>query len=79
LTGPIARGDAGTLEKHLSALEGLPEQLRIYLSLGLKTVDVARAKGTITPEQAKDLRSLLMSHGSRLEDSTPAGAARGRK
>ncbi len=72
LTGPIARGDAGTLEKHLAALEGLPEQLRIYLSLGLKTVDVARAKGTITPEQAKDLRSLLMSHIGRLEEKTPA-------
>jgi predicted short-subunit dehydrogenase-like oxidoreductase (DUF2520 family) len=61
LTGPIARGDAGTLEKHLAALDGLPEQLRIYLSLGLKTVDVARAKGTITPEQARDLRSLLFN------------------
>ncbi|MGD0620937.1 MAG: DUF2520 domain-containing protein [Thermacetogeniaceae bacterium] len=73
LTGPIARGDAGTLEKHLTALEGLPEQLRIYLSLGLKTVDVARAKGTITPEQAKDLRLLLMSHIGRIEEKTPAG------
>jgi predicted short-subunit dehydrogenase-like oxidoreductase (DUF2520 family) len=59
LTGPIARGDAGTVEKHLVVLESLPEQLRIYLSLGLKTIDVARAKGTITPEQAKGLRSLL--------------------
>jgi predicted short-subunit dehydrogenase-like oxidoreductase (DUF2520 family) len=73
LTGPIARGDAETLEKHLAALEGLPEQLRIYLSLGLKTVDVARAKGTITPEQARGLRSLLMSRGGCLEERTPAG------
>jgi predicted short-subunit dehydrogenase-like oxidoreductase (DUF2520 family) len=68
LTGPIARGDAGTLEKHLAALEGLPGQLRIYLSLGLKTIDVARAKGTITPEQAKGLRSLLENYqGKRAE------------
>ncbi len=67
LTGPIARGDAGTLGKHLAALGGLPDQLRIYLSLGLKTVDVARAKGTITPEQADDLRVLLMNSYDSLE------------
>jgi predicted short-subunit dehydrogenase-like oxidoreductase (DUF2520 family) len=68
LTGPIARGDTGTLEKHLAALGSLPEQLRIYLSLGLKTVNVARAKGTITPEQAEGLRSLLMSCYDSLEE-----------
>jgi predicted short-subunit dehydrogenase-like oxidoreductase (DUF2520 family) len=62
LTGPIARGDAGTLKKHLAALDGLPDQLRIYLGLGLKTVDVARDKGTITPEQAVELRLLLENH-----------------
>ena len=74
LTGPIARGDAGTLEKHLAALGSLPEQLRIYLSLGLKTVNVARAKGTITPEQANDLRLLLMNCYHSLEGKRmPAG------
>ncbi len=61
LTGPIARGDSGTLSSHLEALEHLPEQLRVYLSLGLKTVDVARDKGTITPEQAAALRTMLES------------------
>jgi len=75
LTGPIARGDAGTLAKHLAALDGLPEQLRIYISLGLKTVDVARAKGTITPEQARDLRLLLENyHGKRAK--ADAGSVR---
>jgi predicted short-subunit dehydrogenase-like oxidoreductase (DUF2520 family) len=68
LTGPIARGDSGTLEKHLAALSSLPEQLRIYLSLGLKTVNVARAKGTITPEQAEGLRLLLMNCYDSLEE-----------
>ncbi|MGD0152923.1 MAG: Rossmann-like and DUF2520 domain-containing protein [Thermacetogeniaceae bacterium] len=62
LTGPIARGDGGTLIKHLAALQNLPEQLPVYLSMGLKTVQVAQAKGTITPEQAAELRSLLQSH-----------------
>jgi predicted short-subunit dehydrogenase-like oxidoreductase (DUF2520 family) len=74
LTGPIARGDTGTLEKHLAALASLPEQLRIYLSLGLKTVNVARAKGTITPEQAEGLRTLLMNCYASLEEGgTPPG------
>lgn len=84
LTGPIARGDAGTLQKHLAALEDLPEQLRVYLGMGLKTVDVARAKGTITPEQAAELRLLLEHHYPRLEETRmPTGdqqlAGAGRK
>jgi predicted short-subunit dehydrogenase-like oxidoreductase (DUF2520 family) len=76
LTGPIARGDAGTLEKHLAALDGLPEQLGIYLSLGLKTVEIARAKGTITPEQASGLRSLLENYDGK---QTKVGAGAGRR
>jgi len=62
LTGPIARGDIGTLEKHLAALKGMPRQLAVYTALGLVTVDVALAKGTISREQAAKLRSLLESH-----------------
>ena len=38
LTGPIVRGDARTVEKHLKALEDLPEDLgAIYRVLGKKT------------------------------------------
>lgn len=59
LTGPLARGDLGTVRHHLAALKDLPEQLAVYQSLGLYTVDVARAKGTISAEQASALRSLL--------------------
>lgn len=59
LTGPISRGDLGTLEKHLTAMQNLPRELDIYVSLGLATVDVALAKGTISEEQAIALRSLL--------------------
>lgn len=72
LTGPIARGDAGTLIRHLAALENLPEQLPVYLSMGLETVEVARAKGTITPEQAEELRLLLEYHSCRSEETQMA-------
>lgn len=59
LTGPIARGDSGTVRKHLSALEGMPLEQAAYAILGLLTVDVALAKGTIAAEKAEELRSLL--------------------
>jgi len=57
LTGPISRGDRGTIEKHLNAMSGPP--LDVYRTLGLVTVDVALNKGTINEEQAQALRSLL--------------------
>lgn len=60
LTGPIARGDTGTLEKHLSALESMPVEKGVYTSLGLVTVDVALARGTISEAKAVEIRSLLM-------------------
>ncbi len=59
LTGPISRGDRGTVEKHLTAMRDLPQLLDVYKTLGLVTVDVALAKGTINEEQAGALRSLL--------------------
>ncbi len=59
LTGPIARGDRGTLEKHLAAFKDMPEQLRVYATLGLFAVRVARAKGTLGDEQAAAIRALF--------------------
>jgi len=60
LTGPIARGDLGTIAKHLNALEKIsPEILSTYRELGLKTIPIALAKGRITPEKAEALKELL--------------------
>ncbi|MFH1486250.1 MAG: DUF2520 domain-containing protein [Chloroflexota bacterium] len=62
LTGPIARGDAGTIKMHLDALEArAPELLRIYQELGLQTLPVALAKGRIDDKKAKQLTDLLNS------------------
>jgi predicted short-subunit dehydrogenase-like oxidoreductase (DUF2520 family) len=56
LTGPIARGDTGTIEKHLSALrEKAPELLFPYKELGLQTVPIALAKGRIDRQKAEEL------------------------
>jgi predicted short-subunit dehydrogenase-like oxidoreductase (DUF2520 family) len=60
LTGPVARGDAGTIDKHLRAFrEKLPQILESYCVLGKQTVELAREKGTLSPEQAERLHSIL--------------------
>jgi predicted short-subunit dehydrogenase-like oxidoreductase (DUF2520 family) len=46
LTGPIARGDAGTVERHLRALgERVPALVPLYRTLGRRAVALSRAKG----------------------------------
>jgi len=42
LTGPIARGDILTIQKHLSSLEGFDKKL--YTTLGIKTLEIASRK-----------------------------------
>jgi predicted short-subunit dehydrogenase-like oxidoreductase (DUF2520 family) len=61
LTGPIARGDLGTIRKHLTALEkSAPALLSTYRELGLQAVPIALDKGKIDAERAEDLRELLI-------------------
>lgn len=60
LTGPIARGDSGTIKKHLNALRtAVPDILPAYRELGLQTIPIALAKGKIGPEQALALEHIL--------------------
>ncbi len=60
LTGPIARGDIGTIMKHLEAMEEkAPEIARTYREIGLQTVPVALNKGKIDVARAEELRLLL--------------------
>jgi predicted short-subunit dehydrogenase-like oxidoreductase (DUF2520 family) len=60
LTGPIARGDIGTITKHLTTLERTaPELLSIYRELGLQTIPISLAKGKIKENQAKELEAIL--------------------
>ncbi len=64
LTGPIARGDAGTIKKHLDALEeAAPELLTAYRELGCQTIPLALDKGTINQEQAENLKAILYEPG----------------
>ncbi len=60
LTGPIARGDIGTIQIHLNTLkETAPAILPAYCQLGLQTIPVALAKGKINDNQARELEDIL--------------------
>ena len=60
LTGPIARGDLGTIRSHLEALESkAPQLVSIYRELGLNTIPIALAKGKIDVQRAGELEALL--------------------
>jgi predicted short-subunit dehydrogenase-like oxidoreductase (DUF2520 family) len=46
LTGPIRRGDAGSVRKHLAGLTHcLPETKRLYEAAGLRTLELAKRSG----------------------------------
>jgi predicted short-subunit dehydrogenase-like oxidoreductase (DUF2520 family) len=60
LTGPIARGDTGTIKKHLEALEKrAPAIVSAYRELGRQTIPIALAKGKIDQKKAEELEALL--------------------
>jgi len=60
LTGPISRGDIGTVSKHLAALDGAaPEIAKTYRELGRQTIPIALAKGKIDQPRASQLAAAL--------------------
>jgi len=60
LTGPVARGDLGTISKHLAALEArAPQLLEAYRELGLQTVPIALAKGRTDESAAAGMRAMF--------------------
>ena len=60
LTGPVARGDLGTIERHLSALDAKnPSLLTTYKDLGLQTIPIALAKGKVNEQKAEQMKGLL--------------------
>jgi len=60
LTGPVARGDLGTIERHLNALKAKsPSLLTTYKELGLQTIPIALAKGRVNEQKAEEMKGLL--------------------
>lgn len=63
LTGPIARGDVGTVKKHINALQKIaPSLLPTYQELGIQTIPIALAKGRINERQAQELQAILKTN-----------------
>jgi predicted short-subunit dehydrogenase-like oxidoreductase (DUF2520 family) len=59
LTGPIARGDVQTVEKHLDEIKSqAPILLPLYKALGFHTIDIARAMGALSAAAEQKLKSL---------------------
>ncbi|MEU1188139.1 DUF2520 domain-containing protein [Streptomyces sp. NPDC005859] len=60
LTGPVARGDAGTVAAHVAELrEHAPQTVAGYLAMARATADRALARGLLKPELAEDLLGVL--------------------
>ena len=60
LTGPIARGDTGTVKAHLKAISTFSAGLAaIYKAMGCQTVDLAKAKGTLDAATAEEFYNLF--------------------
>ncbi|HEY3535739.1 MAG TPA: DUF2520 domain-containing protein [Pedococcus sp.] len=62
LTGPVARGDAGTVAEHLRELQRLtPDVRQTYLALARATAERALASGRLKPHAAEPLLDILAS------------------
>ena len=60
LTGPIVRGDLETVEKHIEEIRLItPELLALYKTFGFHTIDIAKAKGTISESTCKKLKRIF--------------------
>ncbi|GAA3386696.1 Rossmann-like and DUF2520 domain-containing protein [Cryptosporangium minutisporangium] len=65
LTGPVSRGDAGTVAGHLAALRGRqPSAVAGYLAMARRTADRAIAAGRLDPAAAEGLLDVLGSRTS---------------
>ncbi len=60
LTGPITRGDIGTLERHLATLAtDAPDVLPLYRAAAEREIALAEARGALTPDVSGRLRTAL--------------------
>lgn len=60
LTGPIARGDAGTIARHLQALDDIaPDLAEVYRDLGKSTLPLAMEKSHLDSATVEALRAAM--------------------
>jgi predicted short-subunit dehydrogenase-like oxidoreductase (DUF2520 family) len=60
LTGPITRGDLGTLRAHLDALRAhAPGALALYVAAARREIDLAEGRGALPASPARAMRGVL--------------------
>lgn len=60
LTGPITRGDVGTLDGHIATLRRhAPDALPLYRALAEREIAIAEGRGVLAPDVANSLRRSL--------------------
>lgn len=72
LTGPMTRGDVGTLAAHLAALrDHAPGALPLYVAAGHREVALASARRALAPETASAMASMLDAALRGIGDAVP--------
>jgi predicted short-subunit dehydrogenase-like oxidoreductase (DUF2520 family) len=62
LTGPLLRGDVGTLRGHLDALrDHAPDAIPLYVAVARREIAIARRRGELSGERASEIEQLLDS------------------
>ncbi len=64
LTGPMVRGDVGTVKSHLLALEGWEDLGTFYRFMGTRTLDMIKEGALPTPTDALEAMAELLNRGS---------------
>jgi predicted short-subunit dehydrogenase-like oxidoreductase (DUF2520 family) len=60
LTGPITRGDVGTLRSHLDALRAhAPRAMALYVAAARREIELAEGRGALGPDVAGAMRGAL--------------------
>ena len=63
VTGPLVRGDVGTIRAHLQALEEqAPQVLPLYCRMGLETLEVAAAKAHLDEDRKEEIKALFTAY-----------------
>jgi predicted short-subunit dehydrogenase-like oxidoreductase (DUF2520 family) len=60
LTGPLLRGDIGTVESHLAVLaRHAPDAVPLYVEVARRELAIAARRGELPPDQAAAIAALL--------------------
>ncbi len=73
LTGPVVRGDEGTIRSHLEAMADMEGHRDIYRALSLVALAMVRKRGLLSADALDSLQALLAGMGQRPPDPTTAG------